>query len=234
MLSFPILRSAPYLTQLDLEFEMLGTPIQPTGPLSITHSKVEEITAPLNHFTENGLLFGVQLDVPALTSVELPNLIRLRKPEQETFYRMWTGPSQLKFSIHNNEVMGAAELIRWYPNVHTLVLEKGETETFFVFMYTLLDQPEIDPSTGPLPLPNLTTLRIRNTDLRGETLLVLINARIRHVRNKTPGMRALTSIEMYETPGVTPEDWKLVLEKLEEGRILNSQISVASTEHKSA
>lgn len=220
-----ILRSAPYLIQLNFDFKINGTPVQPNGPLSIAHSKLEILSVPLSHFTGNGILFGVELDVPSLTSVLLRSLKRLRTAEQDTFYRLWSTPRQLDLFIYDNDAMESAELVRWYPSVDTLIIEEGETEAFFIFMYTLLDHAEINPSTSPLPLPNLTTLRIENTDLRGETLLALINARIRHIRKNTPGMRALTSIEMYETPGVTPEDWRLVLEKLEEGRHLNSQIS---------
>ncbi|KIM22322.1 hypothetical protein M408DRAFT_28789 [Serendipita vermifera MAFF 305830] len=220
-----IFRSAPYLTHLILDFKMSRPPAHAAEPLPITHTKLEEISAPLNHFTQNGVLLGVQLDVPKLTSVVLCNLERSKKPELDVFNRIWTIPRKITLNSYGDGIMAAAELVRWYPSVHTLIIERGQTEAFFIFMCTLLEKYEIHPSAGPLPLPSLTTLRIRKTNLRGVTLLALINARIRHVRKNTRGMRALTSIEMYETPRVTSKDWKLVLEKLEEGRLLNSQIA---------
>ena len=78
--------------------------------------------------------------------------------------------------------------------------------------------PFFPPQSEPLPLPSLSSLFLTNTDLRGESLIELLESRLRHVQAQTPGVSALTDITMYDTPGVRPSQWIKVQQLLEEGR----------------
>lgn len=240
-----IFQAAPHMIDLVLVFHLKFNPnkvdLQPVQPISVSHSTIECVDASLTDFSFNGVLYGIQLDAPTLKKVRFRRLKRETARRRDTvvgretvgenssFYRPWAGPIHLVLSIESDSIAESAELVRWFPSVQTLEIEGGKVDTLLTLMSAALDQN--DPSNGPLTLPKLTKLHIENTDLRGETLLAFLDVRLRHVRAGTPEMQALTNVSMYTTPGVTAEDWKLVTERLEEGRILNDGLgrSIVST-----
>jgi hypothetical protein len=217
-----ILRAAPHLTELSLHVPPKEGDIRlPENIFFISHSKLEVLRLPVQYFAANGVPLGVHLDAPGLREVTLYSLKRHAETNEASFFRNWEAPIHLILPpFQDYDVASAAELIYHYPCVETLDVEGRNIDKLFIVMHTLLNDT---PPEADLPLPKLVTLQITDSDLRGETLLEFLDARLRHVRAGTPGMRAMTKVVMYESPGVSPEDWKVVNERLEEGRILNER-----------
>jgi hypothetical protein len=117
--------------------------------------------------------------------------------------------------MDDNEVLLAVELTKWLPNVQKLQVMGDNVEALFTFFHSILHH--IPPPSLPLPLPNLDSLFITDTDLRGETLIELLESRLRHVRGNTAGVCAITDIKMYNSPAVTVTHWSRVQELLIEG-----------------
>jgi hypothetical protein len=210
-----LLRAAPHLTDLVLDFTVEEDILEPTEPQTTTHSKLESVSFHLHHCMANGWLFGVQIDAPSLRNVTLLTFKHGTLPNA-TFHCMWESPTNLTLPrLEDYEVADIAELVRWYPRVNTLEVEGPNIDTLFIFMHTLLHH--IPPRSEPLPLPQLTSLWITNTDVRGDTLIELVENRLRHVQAQTPNIRPITRITMYDSPGVTPLHWSRIQELLEEG-----------------
>jgi hypothetical protein len=212
-----LLQAAPQLTHLTLDFTIEERAQDGDEPRSATHSNLESISFHLSHFSTNGYFFGVRLNAPSLQKVTLLTLEHQAVPADTPFHRMWESPTRLVLPrLEDFQLVDAAELVRWYPHVDTLEVNGPNVDTLFIFMHTLFHH--VPPQSEPLPLPQLTTLVIMSADIRGDTLVELVENRLGHVRAQTPNVSPITSIKMYDSPGVTPSHWSRIQELLEEGR----------------
>ena len=117
--------------------------------------------------------------------------------------------------MDDDDVPLTVELTRWLPNVRSLHVTGDNVDALFTFFHSILHH--IPPPSLPLPLPKLDSLFITDTDLRGETLIELLESRLRHVRGNTSGLCAITDVKMYNSPAVTVTHWSRVQELLIEG-----------------
>ena len=115
----------------------------------------------------------------------------------------------------DGDVVLAVALARWLPNVQTLQVMGDNVDALFTFFHSVLHH--IPSPSLPLPLPKLDSLFITDSDLRGETLVELLESRLRHVRGNTAGICAITDVRMYNSPAVTVAHWNRVQDLLIEG-----------------
>ena len=203
-----LLRATPRLTDLTLDFVADWSKPPATEFTLITHFSLETISLHHNHFIENGNIFGVELVAPSLRKLTLLSIKFTNVIPQESFHCMWDAPTHLvlpPFHDHNVEVV--SHILRWYPNVDTLEVKGSGVDTLFIFIHSVYHHI---PPPEPMPLPRLTNLLMRNTDLRGETLIELLENRLRQVQAKTLGVSQITNITMYNSPKVSPAHWNRV------------------------
>jgi hypothetical protein len=159
--------------------------------------------------------FGVALNAPSLYKIVFISL-HCNNLTGDTPFVCQDQPKLLSLPImEDDEVLLAADLSKRLPDVHTMEISGQNTDTFFVFLHTMLHH--VPAVSLPHPLPKLSSLLITDTDLRGETLIELLEGRLRHVRGNTVGISAVMDVRMYNSPAVTAVHWARVKELLEEG-----------------
>jgi hypothetical protein len=170
----------------------------------------------LHHFVAGKGPFGVTLNAPSLQTLDFISLRYDASIGNEKFVSRWDDPETLSLpTMGDDDVLLAIELTKWLPNVQKLQVIGDNVDALFTFFHSLLHH--IPPHSLPLPLPKLDSLFITDTDLRGETLIELLESRLRHVRGNTAGICAITDIKMYNSPTVTVAHWNKVQELLSEG-----------------
>jgi hypothetical protein len=211
-----LLFAATQLTELVLDFPADEATLTGETSTSITHRNLAFLSLHLHHFVAGKGPFGVCLNVPSLQTLDFISLQCDISIGGEKFESSWDDPKTLSLPImDDDDVLLAVELTKWLPNVQKLQVIGGNVEALFTFFHSLLHH--LPPPSFPLPLPKLDSLFVADTGLRGETLIELLESRLRHVRGNTADVCAITDIKMYNSPAVTVAHWKRIQDLLMEG-----------------
>jgi hypothetical protein len=210
-----LLFAATELTELVLDFPVDEITVT-EALILITHRNLMFLSLHLHHFVAGKGPFGVTLNVPSLQTLDFISLQCDASVGCEKFVSRWDDPKTLSLPVMDgNDVLLAVELTKWLPNVRNLWVMGNNVDGLFTFFHSLLHH--IPPHSLPLPLPKLNSLFVADTDLRGATLIELLESRLRHVRGNTADICAITDIKMYNSPAVTVTHWNRVQQLLIEG-----------------
>jgi F-box-like len=211
-----LLFAATELTDLVLDFSVDGATLMEETSTSITHRNLTSFSLHLHHFVAGKGPFGVTLNAPSLQTLDFISLQCDASGGSNNFACYWDDPKTLSLPVMNgDDVLLAVELTKWLPNVQNLRVIGNNVDGLFTFFHSLLHH--IPPHSLPLPLPKLNSLFVADTDLRGATLIELLESRLRHVRSNTADICAIIDIKMYNSPAVTVTHWNRVQQLLIEG-----------------
>jgi hypothetical protein len=127
-----LLKVAPFLESLQLAFKVDETPLMWDRDISIEHSRLASLTVHLHHFVGRKGLFGIQLNAPALRTIEFISIdCRSASVEGEIFICKLNTPTKLVLpELGSHKVDLATALLRWLPNIQYLNVIGRNTNTF--------------------------------------------------------------------------------------------------------
>ena len=125
-------------------------------------------------------------------------------------------------------MLTSIQLLHHFPNVASFTLSGPNVDKLIILINAYYHH--VPPQYATLPLSRLTKVTLDGTDIQGETLIALVEQRLTQLEGGTHGVRAVLEVELYESPGVTPADWKRVTELLELGRAVTKDSSPGDVE----
>jgi F-box-like len=217
-----LLKAAPRLKELELDFRervQIAGPYVRLLPRTVEHQAINSLSVHLRHFSDDMGLFGLQPNFPALQSLTIlslgPSSSFMGGTEEELGSRRW---DQLRLlSLYDLEIAGLERALRLFvhlPKVDTLNLTGAHVNALVSLMNALYRQ--VGPPSREPPLPQLARVVLRSTDIKGGTLVDMVETRLVDMRVPVTIQR-ITDVEIYDSPGVTVEEWKCIQTLLEKG-----------------
>jgi hypothetical protein len=216
-----LLDATPSLKRLVLDFYVDEGDMEWDDHIAMSSSTIQHLSIHLHHFTGSKGLFGVQLALPALETLEILSFCCDSPiPEDDEFICRYFTPKRVVLCEMNDaDVTLARQFLRRLPNATSLEMTGSHCNNLLRLAHA--DYHNISPPSTPLSIPQVTTLHITDTDIQGDTLIRFLEIKLQHRRAGTLGVVCLEDIMMYTTPGVTPADWTRVQTMLEAGRKSN-------------
>jgi F-box-like len=219
-----LLNATPSLLRLEFDFQMTEILIEWEDDIHMLHSRIKHLSVHLNHFAGGKGLFGLQLNLPALCTLEFLSIHCHFAPvnEGESIY-IGLNPSRLVLpALKVYETVLASHLLHVLPSIQHLDLLGPNSKPLLQPLHPG------DPSAKSIPIPKLEALCITDSDIDGETLLRFVKARLQLRGIENTGISVLKSIQIHHTPGVTVADWNNIQAMLEEGRGVSAVQSTAA------
>jgi hypothetical protein len=219
-----LLNATPSLLHLQFDFQMTEILIEWADDIYMLHSGIKHLSVHLNHFAGGKGLFGLQLNLPALCTLEFLSIHCHFAPvnEGESIY-IGLNPSRLVLpALKVYETVLASHILHVLPSIQHLDLLGSYSKPLLQPLHPG------DPPAKSIPIPKLETLSITDSDVDGETLLRFVKTRLQLRGMEISGISVLKSIQMYHTPGVTLADWNNIQTMLEEGRGVSAVQSPAA------
>jgi F-box-like len=220
-----LLSSAPNLEELVLAFptgsDLLH--IHSSGGQPVAHGSIKSLSIHLHHLETDLTLFGVHVAAPSLRNLTILSFdCYCDCPSTSDTPIGWDRLTSLSLAriADTDQVLRAARLLRRLPTIETLKVKGSNVDELFTVTYPMLHQTP--HQTAQIPLPRLTKLIMRETDIQGSTLIRFLSMRLPGSEGDSEGLRAVTDIDLFENPGVLPQDWNDIKILLETGRSHNA------------
>lgn len=216
-----LLDVTPSLRRLELDFRVNEATMAWDNRVAMSSASIKYLSVHAHHFGGSKGLFGVQLVLPALDTLEILSFsFRSPIPEDKKFIYKYLNPKRVVLREMNDaDVTLVAHLLHQFPNATSLEMTGRNCNNLLRLAHS--DYHSISPPSMPLPIPQVTTLRITDTDIQGDVLIRFVEMKLQHRKAGTLGVVCLEDIMMYTTPGVTVADWARVQTMLEAGREAN-------------
>lgn len=219
-----LLNASPCLKELQLDFTRAPRPtVLLSTPISnkIEHKRIESLSLHLHHISDNMGLFGLQANMPSLRSLAILSLQLGPSVLGETggiSISKWDHIRVL--SLCGLEIAGLARALTLFahlPNVDTFNVSGLHTDALIRLMN--INHRQLKSAEPDLPLPQLTRVVLRSTDIQGGTLIDMVQTRLADMRGPVI-VRRITEVDIYDSPGVALVEWKYLQTLLERGRAL--------------
>jgi hypothetical protein len=201
-----LLDATPSLKRLVLDFYVDEGDMEWDDHIAMSCSTIKHLSTHLHHFTGSKGLFGVQLALPALETLEILSL-RCASPipeEEEFICKNLTPKRVVLHQMNDADVTLAGQLLRQLPNANSLEMTGRHCNNLLRLAHA--DYHSISPPSMPLPIPQVTALHITDTDVQGDTLIRFLEIKLQHRKAGTLGVVCIEDIMMYTTPEVTPAE----------------------------
>ena len=216
-----LLTAAPLLTKLELDINSNEEDLNQTTEKRMSHSGIKHLTIHYKHLVGGKGLFGVQLDMPSLQTVEFLSIWsdHISLDGSQPIYTLATPKRIILPKLEYGELRMAAWLVRSLDYVEQLELKGKMTNVFLAsILSSYLELPTI---SKPSQNPGLTALYLTDTNVDGKSLMDLVGGKLKHRKVGIDGVLALEEIVMYNSPGVKGSDWWAIQGMLAEGREMN-------------
>ena len=215
-----LLNAAPYLKNLELDFTIdieLTTALNETMDGSMEHTRLNSLSMHLHHLDIYGRPFGIPLSTPSLHSLKVLSLSRRSLSTGVSANSTWENVTSVAFStLEEHDVPIAVSFLHQFSNLTSLDVQGPHIDKLFTLINAFYHH--VPPQYATLPASKLTKVIFDGTDIQGETLIALVERRLAQLEGGIQGILAITEVDLYESPGVTPADWKRVNELLELGQ----------------
>lgn len=211
-----LLQAAPNLKHFEMDSIIERGRISGGVNKTTKHLSLSSISLYLSHFGPSSGPFGVHLDAPSLTHLKILCFDRHTSTSPDLPMASWDQPTILTlYNLSERDVSPSLVLFRTLPNLYTLNLEGRNIEAALDLINALynISQPEYS-----LPLLRLGQITLKNTDVRGKTLIKFIEARLLRIEQGQKEINAITDVNLYDNSGIKPGDWKRVNGLLERGQ----------------
>lgn len=183
------------------------------------HGALKFLGFPLHHLEEDGRLFGVQIDAPLLQHVTLFSYNGARLSENPSKVETWQGVTSVAlYEIIDDEVLPTVQFLRCLPEVISIDVQGRNVEALFTLMTGFY--AHIPPKYATIPLPKLTEVTMRGADIKGKTLIEMLEMRLAQLESGLNWISAIEYVTLYGADNVTLDEWKRVNTLLENGRVV--------------
>ncbi|KIM23211.1 hypothetical protein M408DRAFT_321329 [Serendipita vermifera MAFF 305830] len=184
------------------------------------HGALKFLGFPLHHLEEDGRLFGVQIDAPLLQHVTLFSYNGARLSENPSKVETWQGVTSVAlYEIIDDEVLPTVQFLRCLPEVISIDVQGRNVEALFTLMTGFY--AHIPPKYATIPLPKLTEVTMRGADIKGKTLIEMLEMRLAQLESGLNWISAIEYVTLYGADNVTLDEWKRVNTLLENGRVVS-------------
>jgi F-box-like len=216
-----LLNSAPNLEELVLAFPTAdGSPhTHHKIGQSLVHDSIKSLSLHLHHLERNLSLFGVHVSGPSLRHLTVLSFDCYCHCQSDISVG-WEQLTSLSLGnmAERAQFLWAFRFLRRVPTVETLEIQGTNINRLFTLMHRIGTPHQL----AQLPLPRLTKLIMRETDIKGRTLIEWLEGRLARLEGDIVSHREVTDIDSFENPGVLRQDWERVKNLLDTGRSCNA------------
>ncbi|KIM23214.1 hypothetical protein M408DRAFT_28121 [Serendipita vermifera MAFF 305830] len=216
-----IINAAVCLKDLELNFciDRSAPAAQYSGDqIACSHRSLQSLSLHLHHLEEGGRAFGVHLDSPSLHHLNILSIGQAAFDDVLLQAETWQSITSLAFcAIKELDALTVTRFMRHLPNVNSIEMQGRNLDALFTLVNGFYAQ--VPPKYAALPLLKLNTVTMSDVDIRGETLITMLETRLAQRESGFRWISAVTEVHLYDAAYVTPEDWKRVNTLLEIGRI---------------
>lgn len=215
-----ILNAAVCLENLMLDFYVTHGTVGTGNREQVGHQTLRHLSFRLHHLQNDGYLFGMQVTAPQLRHITVIAVDEIEFDEglvQIEAFQNVTSVTIDPIKVH--EVPITVQFLRYLPKVTSIDVQGQNVDALFTLINGFY--AHAPPIYSTAPLLKLTKVTIENADIRGKTLIKMLEARLAQLEGGFGWISAVTDVKLWDADNVTPEEWKKFHTLLESGRMVS-------------
>lgn len=213
-----ILNAAIHLEELMLNFLVADNTSEMEEQAKVQHQALRSFSFHLNHLRIDGSLFGMQISAPRLEHINILSTDATKFDESLTQIEAFKHSTSVVINeIEIHEVPTIVRFLRCLPKVTGIDVQGPNIDALFTLIngfYT-----HVPPRYATVPLLKLTKVTMDQTDIRGKTLVEMLETRLAQLEGGFGWISAITDVVLWDADNVTPKEWRQINTLLESGRM---------------